>query len=85
MHFEDALKTQLLQICLYEDCPIEYKYAAARELQLRQWRDEYLTDLVRLWGKGYSSFEIAVELGLDEPLVKRKLVKYGLYKRRVGA
>jgi hypothetical protein len=36
MHFEDALKTQLLQICLYEDCPIDLKYAAARELQLRQ-------------------------------------------------
>jgi hypothetical protein len=40
MHFEDALKTQLLQICLYEDCELEYKYAAARELQLRQWRED---------------------------------------------
>lgn len=85
MNFEDATKTQLLQICLWEECPIEYKYESARELQLRQWRDEYLTDLVRLWGKGYTLFSIAIELGLDEWMIQNKLTEYGLWKRRVMA
>lgn len=83
IHFEDATKQQLIQICLWEDCPIEYKYEAAVELQIRQWRDEYLPDLVRLWGEGKSSFEIAAELGLDKNTVFWQLEKYGLYGRRV--
>lgn len=48
LYFENATKQQLLTICLYEDCPLEYKYEAARELQIKQWREEYLTDLIRL-------------------------------------
>jgi hypothetical protein len=83
MYFEDATKQQLIQICLFEDCPIDYKYEAARELQMRQWRDEYLTDLVRLWGEGKSSFQIAIELGLDIGQVQWQLEKYGLYGRRI--
>jgi hypothetical protein len=84
MHFEDATKEQLLQIALWEDCPIEYKYEAAAELQMRQWRDDYLKDLVRLWGEGKSSFQIAIELGIDRNVVYWQLEKYGLYGRRVA-
>ncbi|MCA1029309.1 helix-turn-helix transcriptional regulator [Cytobacillus kochii] len=84
MYFEDASRKQLLQICLDENCPVNYKYEAARELQMRQWHDEYLTQLVQLWGKGKSSFEIAVELGIDRSTVKYRLMKHGLYKTRVN-
>ena len=38
-YFEDATKEQLITICLYEDCPLEYKYEAARELEIRKWRN----------------------------------------------
>ncbi|UYL94117.1 putative transcriptional regulator [Geobacillus phage vB_GthS_PK5.1] len=82
-YFEDATKEQLITICLYEDCPLEYKYEAARELEIRKWREEMLTELVRLWGKGYSTFEIAIELGIDENTVKWQLQKHGLYRKRV--
>jgi ATP/maltotriose-dependent transcriptional regulator MalT len=84
-YFEDATKEQLITICLYEDCPLEYKYEAARELEIRKWREEMLTELVRLWGKGYSTFEIAIELGIDENTVKWQLRKHGLYRKRVRA
>ncbi|UYL93969.1 putative transcriptional regulator [Geobacillus phage vB_GthS_PK3.5] len=84
-YFEDATKEQLITICLYEDCPLEYKYEAARELEIRKWREEMLTELVRLWGKGYSTFEIAIELGIDENTVKWQLQKHGLYRKRVRA
>ena len=82
-YFEKATKQQLLQICLYEDCFIDDKYQAARELQLRQWRDEYLADLIRLWGEGKTSFQIAVELGLDQGSVSWQLEKHDLYGRRI--
>lgn len=36
MNFEHATKRQLLQIALYESCPIKDKYAAIRELELRK-------------------------------------------------
>jgi ATP/maltotriose-dependent transcriptional regulator MalT len=84
-YFEDATKEQLITICLYEDCPLEYKYEAARELEIRKWCEEMLTELVRLWGKGYSTFEIAIELGIDENTVKWQLRKHGLYRKRVRA
>ena len=84
-YFEDATKEQLITICLYEDCPLEYKYEAARELEIRKWREEMLTDLVRLWAKGYSTFDIAIELGVDENTVQWQLQKHGLYRKRVRA
>jgi hypothetical protein len=83
MYFEDASKQQLLQICLWEDCSIDDKYEAARELQMRQWRDEYLTDLVRMWGEGKTSFQISIELGIEQNAVAWQLEKHGLYGRRV--
>jgi hypothetical protein len=82
-HFEDATREQLLTIALYEDCPLDYKYAACRELELRKWREDMLTDLVRLWAKGYTAFQIAIELGIEENAVKWQLEKHGLYKKRV--
>jgi len=35
-HMENATKKELLQIALHENCDIDYKYAAVRELQRRQ-------------------------------------------------
>ena len=83
MFFEDASKRQLLQIALWEECPIDYKYEAAAELQMRQWHDDYLQDLVRLWGEGKTSFQIAVELNIDIQAVVYRLDKYKLYGKRV--
>lgn len=82
IHFEDANKTQLLQICLDEDCPIEYKYEAAAELQMRQWHEDYLVGLLRLWGEGKTSFQIAVELGIDESQVKKQISDRKLFGKR---
>jgi len=82
LYFEDATRAQLLQIALYEDCQLEYKYAAARELDIRRWRDYMLTDLVLLWGKGYTMFDIAIELGISKTTVKNKLYELGLLGKR---
>jgi DNA-binding protein Fis len=84
IQFEDATKRQLLQIALREDCSLDNKYEAVRELQLRQWNDSMLQDLVLLFGRGLSPFDVAIELGLDEYTVRKKLDQYGL-KRRRGA
>jgi hypothetical protein len=78
-----ATKRQLLQICLWEDCTIDYKFEAARELQIRQWHDDFLPDLVRLWGEGKTSSQIAIELGLELDAVSWQLEKHGLYGRRI--
>lgn len=82
IYLEDANKKQLLTIALHEDCELDLKYAACRELQLRKWQEHMVTDLVKLWGQGYSSFDIAIELGVSESMVKRKLLEYGLYGKR---
>jgi hypothetical protein len=84
IHFDDATKEQLLQICLWEDdCPLDYKYEAAAELQMRQWHDDFLPDLLKLWGKGKSSWNIAIELGIDQGAVSWQLEKHGLYGSRI--
>jgi len=81
--YESASKRELLQIALYEECDIDYKYQAARELQMRQWQDDFLTDLVRLWGKGLTTYDIAAEIGVPKNVVVSRLQKYGLYGKRV--
>jgi hypothetical protein len=83
MECEFATKRQLLQIALYEDCSIDDKYAVCRELQLRQWREDMLEDLVLLYAKGFTPLFIAAELGIEEYTVRNKINQYGL-KRRVG-
>lgn len=85
IYFEDATKRQLLQIALFEDCDNDMKFEACRELQLRQWRDDYLIDLLRLWGQNKSIFEISIELGLDRGQIEWQLEKLGLYGKRAGA
>jgi DNA-binding CsgD family transcriptional regulator len=84
MEWEAATKRQLLQIALREDCSIADKYAACREMHVRQWRDTMLEELVLLYGRGISPFLISIELGVDEYTVRNKIKQYGL-KRRQGA
>lgn len=84
MHIEDATKEQLITICLWEDCPNDIKFEAARDLQIRKWHDDYLLDLLRFWGEGKSSFQIAIELGVDKSQVDLQLQKYDLYGRRLS-
>lgn len=82
MYLEDATKQELLTIALYEDCDVSIKYAACRELQLRKWQEYMLTDLVRLWGKGASIFDISIELGVSVNTVISQLTKYNLWGKR---
>jgi hypothetical protein len=84
MDFESATKRQLLQIALREECSLSDKYAACREMQIRQWKDTMLEDLVLLYGRGLTPFQLAIELGIDEYTVRNKINQYGL-KRRQGA
>jgi DNA-binding protein Fis len=84
IQFEDATKRQLLQIALREDCSLDDKYEAVRELQLRQWNDSMLQELILLYGRGNSPFQVTIELGIEEYTVRNKINQYGL-KRRCGA
>lgn len=83
MYWEDATKKQLLQVAFFEDCSLDDKYAAARELQLKRWDSAFLQKLVKYWGNGMSDGEIALKLGVEKWEVQEKLNKYGLYGRRV--
>jgi hypothetical protein len=83
MDLTKASKRQLIQIALWEDCSIDYKFEACRELQIRQWRDDFLPDLLRLWGEGNTSSQVAIELGLEQSVVAWQLEKHGLYGRRI--
>lgn len=88
MDYSTATKEQLLTICLYEDCPLHLKYDALYELAIRgerklpSWNDSYLTDIIRLWGKGLTAFEISLETGLDITTIQTKLRKYKLKRRQ---
>jgi DNA-binding NarL/FixJ family response regulator len=82
MSFESATKTQLLQVALYEDCPLSFKYEALRELSLR-WTNDRLPELIKLHAQGLNMSQIAFEMGIDPHTVKNKIKQYGL--RRVGA
>jgi hypothetical protein len=89
MRWDEAAKKQLLQICFFEDCPLEHKYAAARELQLKNWGPTFLQKLLKYWGMGLSETQIADKFGVEDWEVKKQLLKYNLYgsriKRRNGA
>jgi len=82
MNWESANKKQLLQIAISEDCDIDYKYEAVRELQSR-WSQDMLTDVVIMYGKGYMPKEIAEFLGVKAEQIGGIISKYQL--RRVGA
>jgi hypothetical protein len=83
LRWEEATKKQLLTICLFEECPIEYKYPAARELQLKRWGDHFIQKLVKYWGMGFSDMQIADLFGVELWEVKNQLQKYKLYGSRV--
>ncbi|MCM3665529.1 hypothetical protein M3204_14015 [Mesobacillus subterraneus] len=82
MRWELANKQQLLQIAISEDCELDNKYEAARELQSR-WSQDMLTDVVIMFGKGYMPKEIAEFLGVSVQQIGGVISKYQL--RRVGA
>lgn len=83
MKWEKASKPQLLQIALNEDCPLEFKYQACSELQMR-WNNDMLTDVVIMYGKGYSPKEIAEYLGISCEMVGGIISKYDLRRAKVG-
>lgn len=83
MNIDEATKKQLLTICLFEDCPLEYKYMAAKELQLKNWGPTFLQKLLKYWGMGLSDVKIAELFGVEEWEVKKQLLKYHLYGSRV--
>jgi hypothetical protein len=83
MDFDEATKKQLLTIALHEDCPLEYKYEAARELQLKTWGPFFLQKLLKYWGMGLSDVKIAKKMGVEDWEIHKQLVKYNLYGSRV--
>lgn len=83
MRWDEATKKQLLTIALFEDCPLEDKYNAVRELQLKNWGPTFLQKLVKYWGKGLSDVQIAERFGVEEWEVHKQLLKYNLYGSRV--
>lgn len=83
MDFSKANKKQLLQIALYEPCPIEFKYRACSELQIR-WTEDMLTEVVIMYGKGYKPKEIADYLGVSLEQVGGIVSKYNLRRARNG-
>lgn len=78
-----ATREQLLTIALYENCSLDLKWQAVAELEYRKWHDDMLPTLIKLWGKGLSAFEIALELDIPVSTVRGRLTKYNLYGRRV--
>lgn len=82
MNWASATKEQLLHIALSEDCELDSKYEAVRELQSR-WSQDMLTDVVIMYGKGYLPKEIADYLGVPSALISGVISKYGLKKGRV--
>jgi hypothetical protein len=82
MKWELANKQQLLQIAISEDCELDSKYEAVRELQSR-WSQDMLTDVVIMFGKGYMPKEIAEFLGVSVELIGGVISRYGLKKGRV--
>jgi hypothetical protein len=84
MKWHKANKQQLLQIALKERCPVDFKYRACQELQMR-WDDAMLTDLVVMYGQQKEAWEIAEYLGVTEKVVRYKIVHYKLSRGRVTA
>lgn len=80
---EFATKQQLLQIALFEDCEIDLKYEATRELQMR-WNNDMLTEVVIMYGKGYSPKEIANYLGVSHQMIGGIISKYNLRRAKAG-
>lgn len=84
LRWDEATKKQLLSICLYDDdCPMEYKYESLRELQLKNWGPTFLQKLLKYWGMGMSDQQIADNFGVELWEVKKQLLKYNLYGKRV--
>lgn len=83
MDFMDATKKQLLTICLFEDCPLEYKYQAIRELQLKNWGPTFLQKLLKYWGMGLTEEQIAERFGVEVWEVNDQLQKYNLFGKRL--
>jgi hypothetical protein len=83
MNFDEATKKQLLTIAFYEDCSLDDKYAACRELQLKTWGPIFLQKLVKYWGMGFSDVQIAEKFGVEEWEIHKQLLKYNLYGTRV--
>lgn len=64
MYFDYATKEQLLQIALFEDCEIDLKAAAARELQERYIPEDIRADMIYQIGTGTDIKQVAKENGL---------------------
>lgn len=62
---ETATKQQLLQIALFEDCEIDLKYAALRELNDRYIPEEIRADIIYRLGICTNIKQVATENGLS--------------------
>lgn len=86
LDFTIAKKAQLLQIAMFEDCKIDWKYAAVKELQRRKRlaKEDYLPQIVYLFSKGLIAPEIARELSISSQKVEKTINQHKLWKVRLN-
>ncbi len=83
VNFSRATKQQLYQIATDNGTELEYRYAAARELQKRKFKPSMLPDLLRLYPK-MLPVEVAEHLGVPYQTVEAMAAKLGLKRCSEG-
>ena len=76
-----ATKKQLYCIATDDAVPLDLRYEAARELQVRRFDSDMLLDLVRMWPT-HNVYQIAKHLGLSAFTVAKVAKRYGLLRTR---
>jgi hypothetical protein len=91
MEWEQATKTQLIQIATDETCSLNDKYQALRELQQRYKRDKYsmkMTEekkaaIVYYWTKGLSVEQLRVRFDVNMRDIENMIDQYKLWRGRL--
>lgn len=81
--WDNATKKQLLAIVFHDDCPLEYKYEAVKELQLKRWGPTFLQKLLKYWGIGLTETQIAEKFGVEVWEITNQLQINNLHGSRV--
>jgi hypothetical protein len=91
MEWEQATKTQLIQIATDENCSLDDKYQSLRELQQRYKRDKYsmkMTEekkaaIVYYWTKGLTVEQLRVRFDVNMRDIEKMIDQYKLWRGRL--